>query len=152
MAIYKDNDAVAIRQEEAAEAVGKPFDVFRRDAWHAFQNFLLELVVEIHRSNWPSAWMVEGQDITKRCSKDKDAVPVRKLHLDAWHALETQVRKANHQIHHAVVQVLFDLVDKDSKDNDAVAIRKEAAVAVVGLLDVFHLGAWHAVELELAVD
>ena len=43
----KDNDAVVIRQEEAAVAVGRPLDVFRRDAWHAFQNFLLELVVEI---------------------------------------------------------------------------------------------------------
>ena len=43
----KANDAVANRQE-AAVAVGRPLDVLRRDAWHAFQNFHLELVVEIH--------------------------------------------------------------------------------------------------------
>jgi len=144
--ISKDNDAVAIRREAAVHlrrGVSQP------GAWYAVSNCNLELVVKMFktissnspkRSNWPSAWVVEEQDITN------------KLHLDAWHVLEhvhldLVVEKANLQIQRAI-----DLVDKDNKDNDAVAIRKEAAVAVVGLLDVFHLGAWHAVELELAVD
>ena len=77
------------------------------------------------------------------------------LHLGAWHALEhvhldLVVEKANLQIQRAI-----DLVDKYDKDNDAVAIRKEAAVAVVGLLDIFHLGVGHAFQkfhLDLFVE